>query len=250
MRSERQVSNQDIPEMVSAAGSLATSILTASSRRRDSGESLNMLAYRRIREQIVRLELPPASVIDEAALAQDLDIGLTPIRQALRRLALENLVIILPRRGTLVADLNMSDLQKIFEIRIELEALSARLAADRATPEQVAAMELLLAPESTRRDTGTDARGRNERLLQIDRQAHLLLAEAAHNEFLAATLDSLYCHVLRLWYVALNHLAPLDDAIDEHRQLVAAVKHQDGARAEAIMRQHVAGFQSEVLARI
>ena len=209
-------------------------------------ESLNETAYQRIREMIVHLALPPASVIDEAKLTAELEIGLTPIRQALRRLALEKLVVILPRRGTLVADLNMDNLQKIFEIRLELETLAARLAAERATATQIAQMEQLLALDilSHAEEWGAS---RNELLIRIDRRAHELLAEAAHNEILADTLDSLYSHVLRLWYVNLKQVKALDDALAEHRQIVAAVAVGDGESAQAIMRKHISGFQDEVL---
>ncbi len=222
-----------------------TSMLTASTRRRNSTESLSAIAYRRIRDKIVRLELPPASVIDESGLAQELEIGLTPIRQALRRLALENLVVILPRRGTLVADLNMSDLQKIFEIRVELEALAARLAAERATPEQIQAMEELMAQMEAPEPEKAPESPAHHRLIELDHRAHELLAEAAHNEFLAATLSQLYSHVLRLWYVSLHKVSRLEEAIREHRTIVDAVKARDGEQAAAIMRQHVQGFQQD-----
>ncbi len=221
---------------------MQTSMLAASTRRRNSNESLSAIAYRKIRDKIVRLELPPASVIDESGLAQELGIGLTPIRQALRRLALENLVVILPRRGTLVADLNMSDLQKIFEIRVELEALAARLAAERATPEQIQAMEELLARMEAPNAEGGPA---HQWLIELDHQAHFLLAEAAHNEFLAATLAQLYSHVLRLWYVSLHKVSRLEEAIREHRAILDAVKARDGEQAAATMRRHVQGFQQD-----
>jgi DNA-binding GntR family transcriptional regulator len=122
---------------------LAASMLTASTRRREETDSLNGAAYQAIRDRIVRLELAPASVIDERKLAEEMELGLTPVRHALRRLALENLVVILPRRGTLVADLNPADLSKIFEMRVELEALAALLAASRLTPQQAEALEAL-----------------------------------------------------------------------------------------------------------
>jgi DNA-binding GntR family transcriptional regulator len=208
--------------------------------------SLNERAYQRIRDMIVHLELPPASVIDEAKLTVELQIGLTPIRQALRRLAMENLVLILPRRGTLVADLNMDNLQKIFEIRLELETLAARLAAERATAAQITQMEQLLAPEMLAHAEGW-GESRNELLIRIDRRAHELLSEAAHNQILADTLDSLYSHVLRLWYVNLKQVKALDDALAEHWQIVAAVAVGDGESAQAIMRKHISGFQNEVL---
>ena len=74
-------------------------------------------AYRMIKEQIITLALSPGSLLDEAQLSEQLGIGRTPIREALIRLSLENLIIILPRRGTIVADLNASDLHKLYEIR-------------------------------------------------------------------------------------------------------------------------------------
>lgn len=219
---------------------LPTSILAAHHRLKKQANSQSAEAYARIKEKIISLELPPASPVDENALMDELGFGRTPVREALQRLAHESLVVILPRRGTLVADLNLSDLQKIFEMRLELEPYAAWLAAGRATPDEIAAMEALFAdPDALIRA------GDNRQLIQIDHQAHMLLAQAAHNEFLEETLDRLYSHVLRLWYVSLHRVSRLREAIAEHRDIIAAVRARDGDRAAAIMRAHVAGFQSE-----
>jgi DNA-binding GntR family transcriptional regulator len=220
---------------------LPTSMLAASSRRRSASESLNAVAYRRIKEQIVELELPPASLLDEVQLAAGLELGLTPVRQALHRLALENLVVILPRRGTMVADLNRSDLRKIFEIRVELEALAAQLAAQRATPEQVATLVELV--DTTRHHLHS---GDKRALLRLDRELHATLAECAQNEFLAETLDGLYSHVLRLWNLALQQVTGLPQAMDEHRQIVEAVAAGDAGGAARQMRAHVQHFQQHI----
>lgn len=221
---------------------LPTSILAASRRRRGDDGSRSQKAYRQIREKIVTLQLPPASIIDETQLMAELGLGHTPIREALQRLALENLVVILPRRGTLVADLNMSDLQKAFEVRLELEVLAVRLAAERVTPEEIQAMEALLA------DSDAVIRsGDHEQLIRLDHQAHRLLAQAAHNEFLEEALERLYDHVLRLWHVSLHKVGRLREAIEEHRDIVAAVKAGDGERAAQVVRAHIAGFQKEFI---
>jgi DNA-binding GntR family transcriptional regulator len=222
---------------------ITTSMLTTSHSRRASATSQSGEAYRLIKERIITLELPPAAVIDEAKLMADLGLGRTPIREALQRLALENLVVILPRRGTIVADLNMSDLQKIFEIRVDLELLAVRLAAQRATPAQIAAMAALFA--------SADAllgRGDNYELIRLDHEAHRLLAKAAHNEFLEETLERLYNHVLRLWYVSLHRVQRLREAIEEHREIIALVEAGDGEGAARIMRAHIAEFQAQFLA--
>ena len=96
-----------------SSSSRPTSLLGAAGRRTPDG-SLGAEAYKRIRERIVSLELAPASLIDEQSLAAEIGLGLTPVRQALRRLAWENLVVIMPRRGTLVADVNPADLSALF----------------------------------------------------------------------------------------------------------------------------------------
>ena len=79
---------------------ITTTMLASSHSRRASATSQSGEAYRLIKERIITLELPPAAVVDEARLMADLGLGRTPIREALQRLALENLVVILPRRGT------------------------------------------------------------------------------------------------------------------------------------------------------
>jgi DNA-binding GntR family transcriptional regulator len=221
---------------------ITTSMLTSSQTRRAQASSHSSEAYRLLKDKIIRLELPPATVIDEAGLMAELELGRTPIREALQRLALENLVVILPRRGTIVADLNMSDLQKIFEIRVDLELLSVRLAAQRATPAQIAAMETLFADADALLHPGD-----NYQLIQLDHEAHRLLAQAAHNEFLEETLDRLYNHVLRLWYVSLHRVQRLREALEEHREIIARVKAGDGEGAAQIMRIHIAEFQDQFL---
>jgi DNA-binding GntR family transcriptional regulator len=75
-----------------------------------------------------------------------------------------------------------------------------------------------------------------------------LLAQAAHNEFLEETLERLYTHVLRLWYVSLHRVSRLAEAIEEHRDIIAAIKASDGYRAAEIMRTHITGFQAQFAA--
>jgi len=221
---------------------LPTSLLTAHRRRQSEPGSQSAEAYARLREKIITLELPPASPVDEAALMDELGFGRTPLREALQRLALDNLVVIYPRRGTFIADLNPDDLQKIFELRLELEPFAARLAAERASAEEIAALAALFADADAFLHAGDP-----DRLIKLDHQAHRLLAQAAHNEFLEETLERLYGHVLRLWYVSLHKVSRLREAIDEHRDILAAVKARDGERAADLMRAHVAGFQSRFL---
>ncbi len=219
-----------------------TSARVARQRRRNAPDSLGDIAYAGIRRRIVSLELPPGSVVNEAALAAELGVGLAPVRSALRRLAWENLVVILPRRGTLVAELDAADLQEIFELRVELEGLAARLAAERAGSAERESLSAFV--ERTR---GALASGDHLALIELDRELHSAIAETAGNTLLASQLDWLYGHVLRLWSVALDRVDALGASVAEHEGVVDAILHGDGAAAHARMQEHVRRFQAAFL---
>lgn len=230
------------PSSTNARTPRPTSARAARQRRRAAPDSLGDIAYAGIRQRIVSLALPPGSAVNEAALAAELGVGLAPVRSALRRLAWENLVVILPRRGTLVAELDAADLQEIFELRVELEGLAARLAAERADAELRESLEAVV--ERTR---GALASGAHLALIELDREMHSAIAEAAGNTLLAAQLDWLYGHVLRLWSVALDRIGALGASVAEHEAVVDAIVHGDGAEAHARMQAHVRRFQAAFL---
>ena len=197
-------------------------------------------AYRRILERIVSLEMAPGSVVNEARLREELKIGRTPIREALQRLARENLVRSVPHRGTFVTDVNITDLARITEVRVVLEAHAARLAAEKATPADRGAISELL--DLQRRAYVTDQRD----LMRLDQQIHRLIYRTAHNAFLEATLERYFNLSLRLWYLVLDRQVRLREAVDEHTQLLAAILAGDGELADSIMRKHVTGFEREI----
>jgi DNA-binding GntR family transcriptional regulator len=206
-----------------------------------AARSLSDQAYYQIRELIVTLQLAPGSVIDERALMARLELGRTPIREALRMLARERLVDVYPRRGIFVSSVDAGDLAGLSEVRETLEGLAARLAAQRATPEQRDATGLLLRE--------LDQPGHDERtLIELDQRLHRHVHHAAHNPFLAATLDEYYMLTLRIWLLALDRVARLDQAIGEHRELLSAIQAGDPDRAESAMRQHVRGFERAIRA--
>ncbi|HEY5572392.1 MAG TPA: GntR family transcriptional regulator, partial [Anaerolineales bacterium] len=133
-------------------------------------------AYKQIKEKIVTIEMKPGAVIREVELMADLKLGRTPIREALKRLQSENLVIATPRRGMFVSDVAITDLTQIYEIRVELEALCARLAAERINSKQLIAMRTLA--EQWRTVDKTDF----GRIMELDCRFHELLYQAANNK--------------------------------------------------------------------
>jgi DNA-binding GntR family transcriptional regulator len=197
-------------------------------------------AYERIRERITTLELPPGSPINEQQLADDLDMGLVPVREALKLLAHDNLVVITPRHGLYVADVNIPDLEQLSEMRLNLEGLSARLAAQRATADDIVVLEALRLEQAS--TPAEDSR----RLFDLDHKFHQAIAQAAHNKYLADSLERLFGLSQRLWYLALPNLGFLPSSVEIHLQLVEAIERNDADRAEQIMRKHVAEFYAQV----
>jgi DNA-binding GntR family transcriptional regulator len=206
----------------------------------DTARSQSEAAYIRILDRIVSLDMPPGSVVEEARLREELEIGRTPIREALQRLALENLVKSIPHRGTFVTDVNITDLARITEVRVVLEAHAARLAAERlAAADRGGIQELLDVLEA---GGATDQR----ELMRLDQRIHRQIYRAARNSFLESTLERYLNLSLRLWYLVLDREVRLREAVVEHVELLRAVLAGDGSRAEDSMRRHVAGFEREI----
>ena len=197
-------------------------------------------AYLKIRDRIVCLDLAPGSVVNEGRLQAELAIGRTPIREALQRLAHEKLVHSVPHRGTFVTDVKITDLARITEVRVVLEAHAARLASERCTAADGAELsELLNALRS--------GRVKNQReLMNLDQQIHRTIYQVARNSFLESTLERYFNLSLRLWFLVLDHDVRLRAAVEEHAELLEAVIAHDADRAEAIMRRHVVGFEREI----
>ena len=197
-------------------------------------------AYELIREQITSLELAPGSQINEQRLAGNMDMGVVPVREALKLLAHESLVIITPRHGLYVAEVNVPDLVQLSEMRLALESLSARLAAERATADDLAILEALRHEQAS--TAATDTR----QLLDVDHKFHQAVARAAHNKYLAEALDRLFGLSQRLWYLALPSLGFLPAAVENHLGLVEAIRQGHADEAERIMFDHVQSFYDQV----
>jgi DNA-binding GntR family transcriptional regulator len=197
-------------------------------------------AYEKIKEQIITLELAPGVQLSAQTLAESLDMGLTPVEEALKLLAHDELVVITPRHGIYVAAVSVADLEQLSEMRVPLEALCARLAAQRATPDDLVVLEAL------RQEQASVSSGDSQRLFQIDHKFHQAIARAAHNKYLSRTLDHYFGLSQRLWYLALPRLGFLPTAVADHLALVDVIETGDADAAERIMRSHVQNFYDKV----
>src|SRR5487761_1645254 len=189
-------------------------------------------AYIAIRNAIVSLELAPGAVIDERALIERLGIGRTPVREALPRLAHEQLVEVFPRRGMFVTNVDVRDLARISEVREALEPEAARLAAERANEDERDALAEL---------GSSIVRGAD--LMDIDERIHRAIYAAAHNDLLEKTLGEYYVLAHRIWMIALDRNEALEEAVEAHRNLALAIINGSGDRAADLMRAHVQDFE-------
>jgi len=200
-------------------------------------------AYLELRDRIVTLRLPPGAVLREDELMRELRIGRTPLREAIKRLALESLVAVQPRRGTAVTDVDAADIVHIAEVRTELEGQAAELAARRMTPAGRATAEELIG-ELKALTRGSD----HDALMRFDERIHRFVWESSRNPYLVDTLDRWFALSLRIWYVVLDRVPGLATTVHDQSQLLQALIAHDASRARALMRQHVLDFQREILA--
>ncbi len=176
----------------------------------------------------MRLELPPGSAVSEAMLSARLGIGRTPIREALQRLARERLVQILPRRGVIVSDINVTAQLRLLEVRREIERLVARGAARRASDEERARFAELA------RGFEEAARGGDDvAFLRIDREFNELCLRAARNEFAATAMTAMAALSRRFWYLHYKQAADMPVTAKLHANIARAVARSDSGAAAA-----------------
>ncbi len=197
-------------------------------------------AYDRIRESIITLQLAPGALVNEQQLGDELHMSAAAIREALKLLAHDELVVITPRHGLYVADISLPDLEQISEMRLTLEPLCAGLAAQRATADDLTVLEAL------RGQQAATAPGDSRQLLNVDHKFHQAIVRAAKNKYLARILEHLFGLSQRLWYLALPKLDMLPGAVAEHLELVESIKSKDADRARKIMYDHVNQFYDRV----
>lgn len=196
-------------------------------------------AYGRIRAKIVRLELAPGDVVREDDLQAELGIGRTPIREALLRLERDQFLTVIPRRGTFVSPIDVSELSMLYETRAVMEPYAARLAAKRGTAAHWGEMSTLI--ESSLR-SGTPP----HELLAVDRRCHEIIWDAAGNRFLTDTLDNLYAHSDRVWHMYLADVADTRHAVDEHIEILDALRAGDAQATAGLVEAHVRSFDDQV----
>lgn len=190
-------------------------------------ETLASRAYFLIEEMIVTLTLEPGSAISEGQLSSALNIGRTPVREALHRLAQQGLVLISPRRGVFITEIRVDAQLRLLEVRRGLERLVAHRAALLASAEQRSEFHKL-----GREIKRTGTRQFDIAFLRLDRRFNQLLTDAAQNEFATAALNAIASLSRRFWHRYVETLDDWQTGANLHSNLAEAIARQDTAEAE------------------
>jgi DNA-binding GntR family transcriptional regulator len=202
------------------------------------------IAYRELRDMIIDLRLAPGLVVNEQELAAQLNLGRMPVHEAIARLVDDRLVVVLPRRGTMVAPLAMDDVLDMFEAREAIECGVAHIAASRATDEDIAKLRrMVMAADSARLDAD------QEQFLRDDHDIHSFLIHMIKNSQLQHVADRLLLHNIRFWRSYWDSPRPQSVAMLSHADLIAALETRDLEGAERAMRQHITASRQVVLQR-
>jgi DNA-binding GntR family transcriptional regulator len=194
---------------------------------------------------IVTLELPPETILSEQSLAQRLSIGRTPIREALQRLARDGLVMIMPRRGILVSQINLKTQMRLLEVRRELERLMARSAAERATAEETIRFASIAHDMRRASDRADDMT-----FMRLDRALNELVSQAARNEFAARAMGLMHGLSRRFWYQHYREAGDLPLSARLHADLADAIARRDAdaaGRASDLLIDYIESFARKTI---
>ncbi len=187
-----------------------------------------------VREMILEGVLAPRESIAEPMLCRELGISRTPVREALKVLASEGLVRLLPNRGAMVTEVTVEDVEALFEVMETLERLAGRLAALRATDAEIEDIEGMHA-----RMVAHHREGRRQEYFELNQRIHLRIAECAGNKVLASAYADYLGKIKRARYLANLSQARWDESVREHEEIMAALVARDGEGLGGILQEHL-----------
>jgi len=216
--------------------------MTSTAEPTETAMSLSEQAYRNLRDQLIMLEIRPGDAINDSALAASLGIGRTPVREALKRLESDHLVVSYPRRGTFATRVDFTELADISEIRQLLEPLAARRAARNASAPMRARLRDLAADIARSQPSNSDQHD----LMRFDIAVHRQIYAAAGNSHLEDVLIRYDNLATRIWCLVLDKIPSVAGHITEHVNLLHAISDGDGELSAALALGHVTNFEKTI----
>lgn len=202
---------------------------------------LGQKIFQKIRQDIIRGKYSQGEELKELVIAAEMEVSRTPVREALRQLEREELVTIIPNKGTYVVGITTQDMKDIYEIRYSLEGLCARRAADIASPEQLEALEEILYLTEYHIKKGHD-----KQIVELGGKFHEILYEAGASRMLMRILQNYYLYLEQVRRVLFAIPGNIGQAIQEHRQILEAVKERDKDKAEHAVNLHISNTIKQI----
>ncbi|MDO5617970.1 GntR family transcriptional regulator [Kocuria sp.] len=210
--------------------------------RPTAAPSLADQAFEQLQDRLIFLDITPGAPVNEGELSRELGVGRTPLREALKRLESEHLVMTYPRRGTFATPVDITTLSEISQVREALEPLAAKLAAEKGGGKRRAELEGLIRELATTASSSVDP----DHTLRWDRRIHRVIYAAAGNSHLQATLERYNNLATRIWCVVADRLPVLHEHIAAHGALLTAIVEGQADAAAATMRTHVQEFEAHI----
>ena len=206
---------------------------------------LRDVVFNTLRQAILKGELKPGERLMEIALADKLGVSRTPIREALRKLEQEGLVVMIPRRGAQVADITEKDLNDVLEVRIALENMAIEKACKRMTEEQMRQMR-----HAEKEFERVLAEGNLVRIAEADVDFHEVIYQAADNARLYQVLSNLREQMYRYRVEYLKEEDTRNQLVQEHEELSKAIRERDVQKAQELSFRHLENQRQAIIRSI
>lgn len=211
----------------------------------DGYKPLRDVVFETLRDAIITQVLKPGERLMEIQLADEMGVSRTPVREAIRKLELEGLVVMVPRKGAYVAGVSMKDIHEVYEVRSALEMLAVTLAAERITEEELDALERQVLRESEEEGKKD---GSLDNIIYIDSSFHDIIYQAAHNQRLVQFVNILQEQLQRFRAASLARPGRSKTALDEHKKIVEALSERNGELAAKLAREHIENAENAMIA--
>lgn len=208
----------------------------------DNYKPLREIVFEHLREAIITGLLRPGERLMELQLAEEMGVSRTPVREAIRKLELEGLVIMVARRGAYVSDLSMRDIAETFEIRGALESLAAGLAAERIAPEELEQLERTLVSIGESMETSDI-----QRIVLLDEEFHAILFSASRNLRLSQIVSNLREQITRFRHTSLSTPGRFKAVFQEHKAIVEAISERNSSLAQALAKEHIENAEHSIM---
>ena len=213
----------------------------------DGYKPLRDVVFETLRDAIITQVLKPGERLMEIQLADEMGVSRTPVREAIRKLELEGLVVMVPRKGAYVAGVSMKVIHEVYEVRSALEMLAVTLAAERITEEELDALERQVLRESEEEKADD---GDLDSIIYIDSSFHDIIYQAAHNQRLVQFINIMQEQLQRFRAASLSKPGRSKTALEEHKKIVEALSERNGDLASKLARDHIENAENAMISQM